>query len=118
MSDIEREKRVDDLWRKARKYNNKIRFQVRIAKMAEQNQKEMMIDEHIDGEDDWMKEHGNQKLAWYMLDVDSTFIKAWNFFITLVLIYELIMNPFIQVFPEVYQTKNAQGVYEAVTGQH
>lgn len=57
MTDLEREKRVDELWQKARKYNNKIRFQVRIAKMAEQNQKEMMIDDNIDEEgEDWLKE--------------------------------------------------------------
>lgn len=103
MSEQERKKRVGELWEKARKYTNKIRFQVRIAKMAEQNQKEMMIDDNIDEEgEDWLKEQEQKKMPWYMLDAESTFISFWNFFITLVIIYQLIINPFIQVFPTVY----------------
>lgn len=119
MTDLEREKRVDELWQKARKYNNKIRFQVRIAKMAEQNQKEMMIDDNIDEEgEDWLKEQEQKKMPWYMLDAESTFIRFWNFFITLVIIYQLIINPFIQVFPTVYMQRNSDGSHVAVTKQN
>ena len=36
---------MDQLWQKARRYNNKLRFQARLQKMAESNLKEMMIDD-------------------------------------------------------------------------
>lgn len=45
MTDEQREARVDYLWEKARRYNNKLRFQARLQKMAESNLKEMMIDD-------------------------------------------------------------------------
>lgn len=91
--------------------------------MAEQNQKEMMIDDNIDEEgEDWLKEQEQKKMPWYMLDAESTFIRFWNFFITLVIIYQLIINPFIQVFPTVYMQRITDGsatknhTHEAVTG--
>ena len=36
---------MEYLWRKARRYTNKLRFQARLQKMAESNLKEMMIDD-------------------------------------------------------------------------
>jgi hypothetical protein len=56
MSDPEKEKRIDDLWAKARKLNNKIRFETRIAKMAEMNMKEMMVDDNLEGIDEFKLE--------------------------------------------------------------
>lgn len=53
-----------------------------------------------------------------MLDAESTFIRFWNFFITLVIIYQLIINPFIQVFPTVYMQRNSDGSHVAVTKQN
>ena len=37
--------RIDELWEKARRYNNKLRFEARLKKMADFNLKEMMIDD-------------------------------------------------------------------------
>jgi hypothetical protein len=45
MTHEEREERIKALWSKARRYNNKLRFQARLQKMAESNLKEMMIDD-------------------------------------------------------------------------
>jgi hypothetical protein len=45
LSDDEKAERVKMLWSKARRYNNKLRFQARLQKMAESNLKEMMIDD-------------------------------------------------------------------------
>lgn len=39
MTKIEKEERVEQLWRVARSYNNKLRFQARLTKMAEKNMK-------------------------------------------------------------------------------
>ena len=47
-----RKQRIDYLWAKARRYNNKLRLQARLQKMAEQNLREMMIDDIQDDEDD------------------------------------------------------------------
>lgn len=35
MTDEQKKERVDYLWRKARRYTNKLRFQARLQKMAE-----------------------------------------------------------------------------------
>ena len=45
MNDEEKKERIKELWDKARRYNNKLRFQARLQKMAESNLKEMMIDD-------------------------------------------------------------------------
>jgi hypothetical protein len=45
MTDEQRKERIKELWDKARRYNNKLRFQARLQKMAESNLKEMMIDD-------------------------------------------------------------------------
>ena len=48
----EKKMRIDQLWQKARRYNNKLRLQARLQKMAEQNLREMMIDDINDDDDD------------------------------------------------------------------
>jgi hypothetical protein len=45
MTQQEKEERKRQLWNKARRYTNKLRFQARLQKMAESNLKEMMIDD-------------------------------------------------------------------------
>jgi len=52
MSPEQRKKRIATLWEKARRYNNKLRLQARLQKMAEQNLREMMIDDIQDDDDD------------------------------------------------------------------
>ena len=45
MTHDEKKAHIDMLWNKARRYNNKLRFQARLQKMTESNLKEMMIDD-------------------------------------------------------------------------
>ena len=45
MTPEQKKERIQQLWSKARRYNNKLRFQARLQKMAESNLKEMMIDD-------------------------------------------------------------------------
>lgn len=45
MTAEEKKAHIDQLWNKARRYNNKLRFQARLQKMTESNLKEMMIDD-------------------------------------------------------------------------
>ena len=45
LSPEQQKERIKLLWSKARRYNNKLRFQARLQKMAESNLKEMMIDD-------------------------------------------------------------------------
>lgn len=44
------------------------------------------------------------KLKWYLIDSERTFCKIWDFIITMIIIYNLVMVPFILVFPQVYTT--------------
>ena len=45
MTPEQKKKRMTELWKKAQRYTNKLRFQARLQKMAESNLKEMMIDD-------------------------------------------------------------------------
>jgi hypothetical protein len=95
---------VEELWVKARRYNNKLRFQARLQKMAESNLKEMMIDDiNEDANEDSTVNENQPKLKWYLIDTERTFCKVWNFLITILTIYSMFVAPFVIVFPEVYQ---------------
>jgi len=52
MTKEQQKKRIDFLWAKAKKYINKLRLQARLQKMAEQNLREMMIEDIQDDDDD------------------------------------------------------------------
>ena len=87
------------LWSKARRYNNKLRFQARLQKMAESNLKEMMIDDiNEDADEENQIIDSQPKLKWYLIDTERTFCKVWNFMITLLIIYTLFVTPFILTF--------------------
>jgi len=105
MSEEEKRERIKELWDKARRYNNKLRFQARLQKMAESNLKEMMIDDiNNDETNEANQSDSNQapKLKWYLIDTERTFCKTWNFMITLMTIYNMFLVPFILVFPHYY----------------
>ena len=104
LSEEDKKKRIDNLWNKARRYNNKLRFQARLQKMAESNLKEMMIDENNEeAEEEIQSVESTPKLKWYLIDTNRTFCKLWNFMITILTIYSLVVTPFVLVFPEVYE---------------
>ena len=72
--------------------------------MAESNLKEMMIDENNEeAEEEIQSVESTPKLKWYLIDTNRTFCKLWNFMITILTIYSLVITPFILVFPEVYE---------------
>ena len=103
LSPEEKKMRIEQLWQKARRYNNKLRLQARLQKMAEQNLREMMIDDINDDDDDESQVVDNQpKIRWYLIDTEKNPCKVWDFTITLLIIYNLIVSPYIAVFPDVY----------------
>ena len=105
LTESEQTMRIDELWEKARRYNNKLRFEARLKKMAESNLKEMMIDDiNEDANEDSHVNESSEKLKWYLIDTEKTFCKVWNFIITIIIIYSLFMGPFVLVFPEIYQS--------------
>ena len=75
-------------------------------KMAEQNLREMMIDDiqEDDEEESQIVEQSVTKIEWYLIDTDRNFCKVWNFLITCITIYNLLVTPMILVFPDIYQT--------------
>jgi hypothetical protein len=83
---------------------NKLRFQHKLRKLAEQNQTNMMIEDY---EDELLMgnlgSHDKSKIKWYLIDSEGTFCQVWNFVIAWATIYSLIMVPFILTFPDVYQ---------------
>jgi hypothetical protein len=102
LSDQQKKERMDYLWRKARRYTNKLRFQARLQKMAESNLKEMMIDDiNEDANEEVQQAESNQgKLKWYLIDKERTPCKVWDFVITLIIMYNLFVPPFILVFAD------------------
>ena len=64
-----------------------------------------MIDDINDDDDDESQVVDNQpKIRWYLIDTEKNPCKVWDFTITLLIIYNLIVSPFIVVFPDVYMT--------------
>lgn len=113
MTAEEKDERIKALWSKARRYNNKLRFQARLQKMAESNLKEMMIDDiNEDADEENQIIDSQPKLKWYLIDTERTFCKVWNFLITILTIYSMFVAPFVIVFPDVYQD------YDPVTKEY
>lgn len=103
MTPEQKKERIQQLWSKARRYNNKLRFQARLQKMAESNLKEMMIDDiNEDADEENQIIDSQPKLKWYLIDTERTFCKVWNFLITMMTIYTLFVSPYIMTFPDVY----------------
>ena len=72
--------------------------------MTESNLKEMMIDDiNEEAEEETTQTESQPKLKWYLIDKERTFCKVWNFMITMLIIYNLFVTPFIVVFPTVYE---------------
>jgi len=104
MNPDEKKQHIKQLWNKARRYNNKLRFQARLQKMTESNLKEMMIDDiNEEAEEEASHTESQPKLKWYLIDRDRTFCKVWNFMITMLIIYSLVVSPYVVVFPTVYE---------------
>jgi len=103
MTPEQKKERIQQLWSKARRYNNKLRFQARLQKMAESNLKEMKIDDiNEDADEENQIIDSQPKLKWYLIDTERTFCKVWNFLITMVTIYTLFVSPYIMTFKSVY----------------
>jgi len=104
MNKEEKAAHIKQLWNKARRYNNKLRFQARLQKMTESNLKEMMIDDiNEEAEEEASHTESQPKLKWYLIDRERTFCKVWNFMITMLVIYTLVVSPYVVVFPTVYE---------------
>ena len=75
-----------------------------------------MIDDINDDDDDESQIIENpSKIKWYLIDTEKNPCIVWNFFITLLIIYNLIVFPYIVVFSDVYITKDeATGTYSFV----
>ena len=83
--------------------------------------REMMIDDLNDEEDEENEiiENDQPRIKWYLIDTDRNFCKCWNFLITLLTIYNLVVTPLVMVFPDIYQDciRNNEVVEEIVDDQ-
>jgi hypothetical protein len=75
-----------------------------------------MIDDINDDDDDESQIIENpSKIKWYLIDTEKNPCIVWNFFITLLIIYNLVVFPYVVVFKEVYiNTVNDDGVVSYV----
>jgi hypothetical protein len=74
--------------------------------MSENNIKKMLADDINDDLHDetyHTEIDSNSNLKWYMIDKEGNFCKVWNFLITMFIIYELLVVPYILVFRTPYQ---------------
>lgn len=89
-------KRVEYLWKIARKYDKQLRAQSRQQKKLDQMLRNNVIDDINDELDlENQQEQSGQNLQWYLLDSNGTFVFIWNFGITILTIYTLIVAPFM-----------------------
>ena len=78
--------------------------------MADSNLKEMMIDDiNEDANDANFVADSQDKIKWYLIDTEKSFCKVWNFMISILIIYELFVVPFVLVFPDIYNTIQVRG---------
>jgi hypothetical protein len=78
--------------------------------MADSNLKEMMIDDiNEDANDANFVTDSQDKIKWYLIDTEKSFCKVWNFMISILIIYELFVVPFVMVFPDIYNTIQVRG---------
>ena len=47
-------------------------------------------------------ESHNINIPWYLLNTEKNICKFWDLFITFFITYELIVVPFVLVYPDVY----------------
>jgi len=103
MSEVDKKNRIHNLWDRARKYTNKLMFQTRLQKMADNTNKEDKHNQSDEGDQEEENQENQPQLSWYLVDTDKPLFKAWDFFITLITIYCLFVTPMILVFPEIYE---------------
>ena len=101
MNDEQKKERTKENWYKARIIADKIRFKTRLKKMAETNNKQLVNDDAFDEEEDL--DDNEPVIAWYFINTEGAFCRVWNFILTLTLIYNMIVIPFMLVYPTVFQ---------------
>lgn len=91
MTKLEKDERVQFLWKEARKYNNQLRFKARLAKMSEKN---MHLDAQKPTSNELLEnvvvvdnESKKEKIPWYLIDSESSSYKFWDFILTMMIIY-------------------------------
>lgn len=103
MTEEERKEQAKYHWKIVRKYVKKLRFNARLQKMGQSNLKEMMLEENNeDAEAEVHQSADTTKMAWYLIDTDKTPTKVWNFIVSLMTIYTLIVAPYILVNEQIY----------------
>jgi len=76
----------------------------------------MMIDDINDDDDDESQIIENpSKIKWYLIDTEKNPCIVWNFFITLLIIYNLVVFPYVVVFKRVYIKTEENGTYSFET---
>lgn len=61
--------------------------------------KDQKIEDIQANEDEEENEVKTVCLPWYMVNGEGSAIKTWDFFITLITIYSMILTPFVLVYP-------------------
>ncbi len=74
-----------------------------------------LINDKIPEENDdaFSNDESHVQVPWYLLNTEKNICKFWDLLITFLITYELIVVPFVLVFPDVYQSiqKNYDGSY-------
>lgn len=104
MTSEQKNKRIKELWGKARIFHLEVRAAARMQKKYESDIKGLMINDINDDqeEDNEVQTSAHLKVEWYQIHTESTFCKAWDFLIALVTIYTMFVTPYILIFPDVY----------------
>lgn len=100
MSDKEKKNNAQKLWRKARIEVDKIRFKHRLLRFKETNEKELYKEDAFETHDE--EDEQDASVSWYYIDTTGVFCRGWNQLITISLIYNMCVIPFILVFPNTF----------------
>lgn len=87
--------RIRYLWYLARQYDKELRKQSRQQKKLDKLLVNQVIDEINDDQELEQAKQKGPKMKWYLIDSEGTFCFIWNFFITILIIYSLMVTPFM-----------------------
>lgn len=95
--------RIRYLWYLARQYDKELRKQSRQQRKLDKLIVNQIIDEINDDQDpEHEAKNKGTKIKWYLLDSQGTFCFLWNLGVTFLVIYTLIIGPYVLVFQESY----------------
>jgi hypothetical protein len=104
-AELKKRRYIRYLWRGAKRATNQVLFKERLRRLKDEAVEDFddLDQRNADFDDEETQDDNSHEVKWYLIDSNGTFCKAWDFLITLAVMYSLFVTPFILIFPHLYQ---------------